>query len=508
MDLEGGIVKRRDTGRTEGDTMRTAAIFLVLLILGAPSFGQTSSYDRYQMARAYRSRYAQQVAARTAQPSRADAQAAARAKAQQAIWHAQPTAQRRSPSDAPTTRARIPRSRTSRVRLVQHEELPEGNVVMEPAPYQDGGTGGAEILPGEFSSGEMAPYEMGPYDVGPYDVGPYEVGPFDEGPFHEGPYVEGPYGPGEYEIGPGCACDGCLGCDACLGCDPCCGGCGDPCCDGCGECGVRRFRPPSGDLQFELGVQGFTGPPNLGASSSFGFQQSVNFGMRLPIFRGRIGWQIGVRTLQSNLDGAQFSTDRRNQTFFTTGLFRRACARGWQWGLVVDLVNDDWYEETTIRQVRGEIGWRLSACQDWGYWFNFGGDEDTTLQPDILTPRPPGTTLDHWEPLDLHAIYYRSQIGRISGSQFRCFLGFSGESDGLLGIDTNLPIGGRWGIRSNFTYLVPDQSAGEGGYENEAWNLGIALTWNLRGPTRPGRFAPLFNVADNGTFIVDRVSAN
>lgn len=477
--------------------MRSTTLMFVILAVSTISTGQA------QYARSTRYVRRSEPSARSEQTNVA--------RAQQAIWHAQ-SREKRTADPAvrsvnhlvPPARPRtLSRSRNGRpvYRYVSGQEsLPQPDAELEPDPYPHASQDPV-IHEGEY-------YDHGPPEyMGPSDgwIDEATPGEWVEESWVEGePWVEG----GEY-FDDSCGCidggtcfdEGCVpGCEYCPG--------------GCSSCqrGGRRLGMSNllgnGNLGFELGVQGFTGPTNLGVSDSFGFNQSVNFGMGLSIVpHSGIGWQLGVRTLQTNLSGAQFSDDNRNQTFLSTGLFRRASRVGWQWGFVVDLLNDDWYAETTIRQVRAEIGWRDRRCGTWGYWFNFGGDEDATLRPDIPTARPAGTTLDVWEPLNLHAFFYQRQLGRIRGSSVRAFAGFSGESDGLIGVDTVLPLNRYWGVRSNFTYLIPEESSGAGGFESEAWNVGIALTWNFRGNCGPTQFSPLFNVADNGSFIIHRVSA-
>src|SRR5438874_13180462 len=131
---------------------------------------------------------------------------------------------------------------------------------------------------------------------------------------------------------------------------------GDDCCAGCGlsGCGLGRWcgrgrcmwvplciflpLPPLDGLELYTGVQGFTGPANRGGSGSFGFHEGFNWG--LPI-GGFMAGQFGANFTQSNFDGNYLTNATRDQTFLTGGLYRRV-DWGFQGGLVVDYLHDDW----------------------------------------------------------------------------------------------------------------------------------------------------------------------
>jgi hypothetical protein len=67
-----------------------------------------------------------------------------------------------------------------------------------------------------------------------------------------------------------------------------------------------------------------------------------------------------------------------------------------------------------------------------------------------------------------------------------------------------------WALETNFAYLIPNEGSGvsfDADHFQESWNVGINLVWY------PGRlwgkgdryYRPLFRVADNGSFMMDRV---
>jgi hypothetical protein len=251
-----------------------------------------------------------------------------------------------------------------------------------------------------------------------------------------------------------------------------------------------------------LGVTGFKNASNLGADGSFGFHESLNYASPMPLAYGTgWGWQVGFRTVQSDLSGASFTNSQRNQTFFTTGAFRRTSV-GLQGGVVLDYMRDAWYDHVDLSQVRGEISWKCPSRHEWGYWFAAGDRRDTTRSPQQ------NGRIETWEPTNIHAFFYRRRFACLKSAEGRFYAGFSDNQDGLVGADASLPINDRWLIRSSFTYLVPEEPTNAGGTQNEGWNLALAGVWHF-GPNaqrQPSRYTPLFDVADNGTFFVDRVA--
>ena len=392
------------------------------------------------------------------------------------------------------------------------EPLPQGREIVNETPAYTTETLPSDIIVQEQFAPPTDSYLEPPHG---YVEAPGEIVLEESWP--DGGVVEA-YDDGTY----GACCGDCGG--------ACCGDCGGDCCgDCCGDsCGCGGFgcasctagggagygRPVGrypfdslwalGNLQFELGVLGFRGPFNQGDSGSFGFQQSVNFGTVLPLFPySRLGWQIGVRTTQSNLSGTDFTTQQRQQTFLTTGVFKRA-ACGWQGGLVVDVLDDDWFGKVNVAQLRGEISYMFPAVHEWGYRFSAGSSDD-----DVASPLVNGQ-INTYEGHSLHSFFYRRRLTWVPGGLGGFFAGFTGNNDGFIGADATLPFSDFVSLRSAFAYLIPDEPTNAGGTENEAWNLSMAFVINLRG-IRPGfrqtPYTPLFDVADNGSYILRRTGS-
>ena len=251
-------------------------------------------------------------------------------------------------------------------------------------------------------------------------------------------------------------------------------------------------------FQFFGGAAGFTSPANRGGHGSFGFTEGFNWGTGFPNYP-RISGQIGYRAIQSSFSGTDFTDLDRKQSFVTAGLFRRA-DWGWQGGVVMDYMHDDWVYDLDVIQVRGELSWKYPDGHELGFWFT-GSSRDSTSTA-LIGKTNPVEQVETWELTNLYAFYYRTQLE--AGGESRLFGGFTGDRDGLIGADIRLPINGRWALDAGFTYLVPEESSQTTGYVEEGWNVSVGLVffpgWNS--PQTIDYNRPLFNVADNGTMFL------
>lgn len=251
------------------------------------------------------------------------------------------------------------------------------------------------------------------------------------------------------------------------------------------------------------GVQGFKNNSNRGADSSFGFHEGVNFGTSAlnVILPPTVGLQLGFQATQTNFDGASFTLQERNQTFLTAGFFRRG-DYGLQGGIVFDYLWDDWYYDLNVGQIRGELSMAMSDRTSYGFQFATPMDEETVVG------RIFGNDVtETWETVDTYTIFLRSTLLAAGRGEGKIFAGLTGDSDGILGAQSRLPLLNGFALETEFTYLIPDEGTGNGAIEEEAWNVGISLAWY------PGSLAcgacnryhrPLFDVANNGSFILRR----
>lgn len=286
-----------------------------------------------------------------------------------------------------------------------------------------------------------------------------------------------------------CCDDGSCGDDACCApCDCCC------CC-----INLPCIRAPKGFL-VGGGVQGFKGPINRGSDSSFGFNESLNWGVPAGVLGG-FGAQAGVRGVHSNLSGAtDLTTDTRNQLFLTGGLFRRV-DWGFQCGAVFDWLHEDWDYSLDLCQVRGELSWVFVTQGEVGFRYTGGVTDDVTDTPAAIAGI-------NWNPVDLYAFFFRQKIAPLGG-ECQVYAGFSGNSEGLIGGNATLPLSNNVAVAADFAYLMPDVGAANfpiPGSIEESWNVGVGMVFYPEaGFFNPeSYYRPLFDVANNGTFMFDR----
>ncbi len=234
---------------------------------------------------------------------------------------------------------------------------------------------------------------------------------------------------------------------------------------------------------------------------SFGFQEGINFGSRIPGFLyGQLGGQVGVRFIHAQLEGSTAAADQRNQAFLTAGLFRRV-DYGWQGGLVADYMRDDWFYQTDLLQLRGELSFVFDACHDLGFRFT-----DSQKTKSVIADLDAGPITANLSTLDTYRFFYRLRYGPNARGSGELYAGWSEDSDGLLGCHLNTPLHGQCGLSTGFDYVIPRDGIASA-FANEGWNLSIALTWTpgrLFG-TRRDYYRPLFEVADNGSMFTRRL---
>ncbi len=274
--------------------------------------------------------------------------------------------------------------------------------------------------------------------------------------------------------------------------------CGRRYCRTCFDCEVCEDWYFGQDLTAFAGVHGFKGPVDRGENGNFGFQEGVNWSSPFWNAEG-VGFQLGAQAVQSNLNDTVAFQDTRSQGFITGGLFRRQMSgSGWQWGVVYDHLADNFDQSFDVGQIRGELSYFYRG-HEFGFWFASGSRD--------FTPATVGTNgILSYEPIDQYSLFYRRRLA--SGGEARLWGGATSNSGGIFGGDIRVPLSSEWALTSNFNYLIP-QSNNEDGITQESWNLGINLVWYVcpNGAFRAGqsRYRPLFDVADNGTFMVDVV---
>ncbi len=289
-----------------------------------------------------------------------------------------------------------------------------------------------------------------------------------------------------------------------------CGNCGGGCCSCCGPCCCLRQLLCLDcwwnddwihDFTVFGGVQGFKGPIDQGVNGDFGFHEGVNWGSPVWDAMG-LGMQVGFGEFNSDLSRTGATDEHHNQFFFTAGLFHRPqCSCGWQGGLVFDYLNDSFVDDFSVGQLRGNLSY-VYNCHEVGFEFTHGV-HNTTFE---LTNTDASTTFTEYHPIDLYSFYYGHHY--CNGGEGRIWAGFTGGEGAMLGADFSVPLSEKISLDTGFNYVLPKKVADDS-LPPEFWNIGINLVWH------PGccgsahdsycsPYRPLFNVADNGSFMVNR----
>ena len=312
---------------------------------------------------------------------------------------------------------------------------------------------------------------------------------------------------------------GVVGCDC--GGGSCGGGCGnvgesyfvDDCC-GClpGACILNGLGTVAGSIvrnaEYFGGFNAFRtnlfpapdGSNNLVDDSSHGLYAGFNLGV--PLF-GLFSGQFGVRTVNTNFGGAEFTDDDRNQFFITTGIYRRV-DYGLQLGVVADILREEWISDIDLVQVRGEIGFVWQSGTSLGFRFAANTEDDVT--EGVFNNQFFNNTLVTTN--DWYRFFLRHEAAR--GGYGEIFGGWTDNEQGVIGLDIDMPLTNRIAFQSGFTYYLSDEPVPAnqgffGGEPNDSFNAFVGFS--LR-PTGRGYYRnynrPLFDVADNGTLTIFR----
>ena len=156
------------------------------------------------------------------------------------------------------------------------------------------------------------------------------------------------------------------------------------------------------------------------------------------------------------------------------------------------------YTQTNLQQIRSETGYVLDDCYEIGYYGAYGV---TTEQKPIDTSH-----LLKVNPTDMFILYLRRNFE--NGGDGRLWGGVTGNGDGLLGVDLWVPLGKSFALENRVNYMIPKEGSGTTAQPRESWGLVAQLVWypglNAKCQQR-NPYRPIFNVADNSLFMVDRL---
>ncbi|MGY8769113.1 MAG: DUF6666 family protein [Pirellulales bacterium] len=287
-----------------------------------------------------------------------------------------------------------------------------------------------------------------------------------------------------------------------------CSSCSDNSCSTCSTwCFPICLKFRAEDLQFRSGVEGFKNDMNRGMDGSFGFLYGLNWAAPIKLCSDNgLSVQLGLNGSNANLYKASFTDSTREQVFLTAGVFRRV-DWGWQGGIVFDYLKEDWYYNTEVTQVRGEISWVNQCNNEFGFWFALSDQSDNITGTITLPGASASTNIDETVKSEsIYALFWRRQLDECGG-EFRVSAGWTDNKKGLLGADLHIPISRCFAIDSEFTFLLPDSQTGSTRNEDEVWNIGLNLVWFPKCGSTVGSKSynrPLFDVANNGSFILTR----
>lgn len=247
-----------------------------------------------------------------------------------------------------------------------------------------------------------------------------------------------------------------------------------------------------------------TSPLSGDGSGSFGFQEGFQWSDRISsLFYGELGSQFGLRAIQANLSGAEFTTDTRNQLYLTAGLFRRV-DYGIQGGVAVDYLAERWYLNTDLVQVRSELSYLFNPYQDFGFRAANGVQSSNATGSVLNDSGTLVSTTGSFSAVDQYRFFYRHHLYEGQGAKIEGSLGWTEQRNGLLAAMIEAPLTPELWIQSSFTYAVPSDSITVADHQSELWNAGLMLVWTPSVHCRSARdyYRPLFQVADPGSFLV------
>lgn len=295
--------------------------------------------------------------------------------------------------------------------------------------------------------------------------------------------------------------------------DDCCGRGGCP--DGTCPNGVPCWFGPLGKAfrngSYFFGATAFrhpaftnpTGGTDLIQDSNFGAYGGFNLGIPLcRLFCGQISGQFGIRSVQTNFSGNEFTGSSRDQTFFTAGLYRRV-DYGLQAGLVVDVLAEQFFTESDVAQLRGEVSWAYTNGGAFGFRFTSSQENDST---DGVFD---GTSFSNFATTtDDHYRFFLRKIVATGGFE-EIYLGWAENDRFAVGADFDIPVSQYFAIQAGAVlYLsdLQDTTSNLGTTRiDDSFNLYAGFAFRPKGAAWYRSYdRPLLPVADNGTFLIRR----
>jgi len=258
--------------------------------------------------------------------------------------------------------------------------------------------------------------------------------------------------------------------------------------------GATAFRHPA-----------YTSPvgTDLVQDSNFGAYAGFNLGIPLcRLFCGRLSGQFGMRSVQTNFGGSSFTEAGRDQLFVTAGLYRRV-DYGLQAGLVVDVLAEEYFTESDVAQLRGELSWAYPNGGAIGFRFTSSQQDDSSLG--IFN----GTRFSGFDTTtdENYRFFLRKVLP--TGGWEEIFAGWTENDHFAIGADFDIPVSRFMALEAGAVYFLSDLEAPNSNLGNtridDSFNLYVGFAFRPQGVNYYRSYdRPLLPVADNGTMIIRR----
>ncbi len=258
------------------------------------------------------------------------------------------------------------------------------------------------------------------------------------------------------------------------------------------------------NVQLEAGALAMRNPLDFEDSGNFGAQFALNWASARPLFCG-LNVQAGARATQLDFNGTEangfLTDDARTQVFWTAGVFFRAPVGcdGWSAGVVYDSLIEDYYRQYELSQLRAELSYSFGGLCDIGFRGAFALNEDDfdfLRLDDELTVEGKATATSYY------TMFLRTNFDQ--GAQATVFGGVTEWSEAIVGATAEAPLSDSFAVKGGATYIIPTERGLGNLRDEETWNVSAGFVWYLGGGARAnacGETRPLFDVADNGTFL-------
>lgn len=291
-------------------------------------------------------------------------------------------------------------------------------------------------------------------------------------------------------------------------CDLSCGGCGcGPAVGGC-DC------DPEVGIIAAFGFDSFKGYPDGTGPSNFGVVTGLNGATPVPgLSDYGIGWQTGITYGVYDLDGALGSPAAQQQTFVTTGIFRKGREdQRLSFGLVYDWMfnreQGTWGGSPTIGQWRGQVEYALSDINAVGLYSCVRdlNNRQAVIGGYTLETRGISQVNMFWH----HKFCTGADSWLWVGLPERNRLVYGGSlGDWIVGMSLQAPLSERLALYGNAEYMHPSAAAGPAATVEASWNVGAGICWYFGGNaishSLNGKcWTPYLPVANNSTFLVDQ----